>query len=291
MEYSSTTGINIHEYTVSELNKAIQGTLEGKFENIRVRGEISGLNKAASGHVYLSLKDNDSIISAVIWSSKINQFNFIPEDGMEVLVDGNIITWAPASKYQIIINNVELAGEGVLLKLVEDRKRKLQQEGLFDVSFKNKLHYIPNCIGIITSETGAAFRDIIKILRNRFPISILLYPVLVQGKGAAEEIYKYYANSVVLIGNRDKWTTGSGFFINHNGLKIITNWHVVEGTKKVDVWLKPKEKKDMKEVQAMTKLYKEAYDKLWNNISLTLIFQRVTVLFLLYCRTLTPRRF
>ena len=151
MEYSSTIGINIHEYTVSELNKAIQGTLEGKFENIRVRGEISGINKAASGHVYLSLKDNDSIISAVIWSSKINQFNFIPEDGMEVLVDGNIKTWAPASKYQIIINNVELAGEGALLKLVEDRKRKLQQEGLFDVSFKNKLPYIPNCIGIITS--------------------------------------------------------------------------------------------------------------------------------------------
>ena len=104
MEYSITKGINIHEYTVSELNKAIQGTLEGKFENIRVRGEISGLNKAASGHVYLSLKDNDSIISAVIWSSKLNQFNFIPEDGMEVLVDGNIKTWAPASKYQIIIN-------------------------------------------------------------------------------------------------------------------------------------------------------------------------------------------
>ncbi len=200
MEYSSTIGINIHEYTVSELNKAIQGTLEGKFENIRVRGEISGLNKAASGHVYLSLKDNDSIISAVIWSSKINQFNFIPEDGMEVLVDGNIKTWAPASKYQIIINNVELAGEGALLKLVEDRKRKLQQEGLFDVSFKNKLPYIPNCIGIITSETGAAFRDILKILRDRFPISILLYPVLVQGKGAAEEI----SNAIKKINEIDK---------------------------------------------------------------------------------------
>ena len=199
MEYNISKGINIYEYTVSELNKAIQGTLEGKFENIRVRGEISGLNKAGSGHVYLSLKDDDSIISAVIWSSKINRLNFNPEDGMEVLVDGNIKTWAPASKYQIVINNIELAGEGALLKLIEDRKKKFFQEGLFESIHKKKLPYIPKCIGVITSGSGAAFRDILTILRNRFPISILLFPVLVQGKGAAEQI----ANAIRTINQVD----------------------------------------------------------------------------------------
>ena len=188
MEHDITKIINMHEFTVSELNKAIQGTLEGKFENIRVRGEISGLSKASSGHIYFSLKDNESLISAVIWRAISNKITFDPEDGMEVIIDGNIKTWAPASRYQIVVNNIEIAGEGALLKVIEDRKKKLSKEGLFDEYHKKELPYIPKCIGVITSGTGAAFRDIIKILRERFPINILLYPVLVQGKGAPEQI-------------------------------------------------------------------------------------------------------
>ena len=115
MEPNITKIINMHEFTVSELNKAIQGTLEGKFENIRVRGEISGLSKASSGHIYFSLKDNESLISAVIWRAISNKITFDPEDGMEVIIDGNIKTWAPASRYQIVVNNIEIAGEGALL--------------------------------------------------------------------------------------------------------------------------------------------------------------------------------
>ena len=203
MEPNITKIINMHEFTVSELNKAIQGTLEGKFENIRVRGEISGLSKASSGHIYFSLKDNESLISAVIWRAISNKITFDPEDGMEVIIDGNIKTWAPASRYQIVVNNIEIAGEGALLKVIEDRKKKLSKEGLFDEYHKKELPYIPKCIGVITSGTGAAFRDIIKILRERFPINILLYPVLVQGKGAPEQIANAI-NKINKLGDGDK---------------------------------------------------------------------------------------
>ena len=199
MEYDISETPNVYEFTVSELNKAIQGTLEGKFENIRVRGEISDLKKHANGHIFFSLKDNESLILATIWRSTVYKINFEPEDGIEVIVDGNVKTWASASKYQIVINNIEIAGEGALLKLIEDRKKKLSKEGLFDEYHKKKLPYIPRCVAIITSGSGAAFRDIIKILRERFPINILLYPVLVQGKGAPEQI----ANAINKINTLD----------------------------------------------------------------------------------------
>ena len=188
MEYSKSTDTNVHEYTVTELNQAIQGTLEINFESIKVKGEISGLNKAGSGHAYLSLKDQDSIIKVVIWRSTLNKINFQPEDGMEVVVKGDLKTWAPASIYQVVVKSIEIAGEGSLLRLIEERKKKLSEEGLFSSIHKKDLPYIPKCIGIITSETGAAFKDIIKILRDRFPIPVLLFPVLVQGKGAPIQI-------------------------------------------------------------------------------------------------------
>ena len=189
MQHNNTYESNIKEYTVSELSNALKRTLEVNFDIVHLRGEISGLTIAASGHVYMSLKDEkNSLIDGIIWKGQASRINFKLEDGMEVLVIGRISTYAPRSKYNIIINSIELAGEGALLKLIENRRRLLAEEGLFDEKNKKALPFLPSIIGIITSDTGAAFKDIIIRIKQRFPVTIILYPVLVQGSEAPKQI-------------------------------------------------------------------------------------------------------
>ena len=189
MQHNNTYESNIKEYTVSELSNALKRTLEVNFDIVHLRGEISGLTIAASGHVYMSLKDEkNSLIDGIIWKGQASRINFKLEDGMEVLVIGRISTYAPRSKYNIIINTIEMAGEGALLKLIENRRRLLAEEGLFDEKNKKALPFLPSIIGIITSDTGAAFKDIIIRIKQRFPVTIILYPVLVQGSEAPNQI-------------------------------------------------------------------------------------------------------
>ena len=189
MQYNNTYESNIKEYTVSELSNALKKTLEVNFDIVHLRGEISGLTIASSGHVYMSLKDDkNSLIDGIIWKGQAGRISFKLEDGMEVLVVGRVSTYAPRSKYNIIINTIELAGEGALLKLIENRRRLLSEEGLFDEGHKKLLPFLPNTIGIITSNTGAAFKDIIIRIKKRFPVNVILYPVLVQGSEAPQQI-------------------------------------------------------------------------------------------------------
>jgi exodeoxyribonuclease VII large subunit len=175
-------------FSVSEISQAVKRTLEGSFEWVRVRGEISGFKRAASGHLYMSLKDENAVLDGVCWRGKAGRLGLVPEDGMEVIASGRITSYPGRSKYQIVIESMELAGEGALLKLLEARKRALAAEGLFEAARKRPLPYLPETIGVVTSPTGAVIRDILHRLADRFPRHVLVWPVLVQGEGAAEQI-------------------------------------------------------------------------------------------------------
>ncbi len=179
---------NLPEYSVSELSRALKRTVEDAYSYVRVRGEISGFKRAASGHLYMTLKDSDAVIDAVCWRGVAGQLPMQPEDGAEVIASGKLTTYPGRSKYQIVIETMELAGEGALLKMLEDRRRKLAAEGLFDDSAKQPIPYLPETIGIVTSPTGAVIRDILHRLADRFPRPVLLAPVLVQGNNAAAQI-------------------------------------------------------------------------------------------------------
>ncbi len=182
-------GINIPEYKVSQFNSLVKEVIETNFDYIRIRGEISDLKNASSGHIYLTLKDEDSVLNATIWSSKKRFLKIIPEIGMDVVVTGKVSTYAKSiSTYSINIDKLELAGEGALLKLIEDRKKKLEKKGIFDENKKKKIPYLPNKIGVITSPSGSVIYDIINRIKERFPIDIDLWPVSVQGVNAAESI-------------------------------------------------------------------------------------------------------
>jgi exodeoxyribonuclease VII large subunit len=174
--------------TVSELSQAIKRTLEGRFDRVRVKGEISGFKRAASGHLYLMLKDENAALKSVCWKGNAARLGIIPEDGMEVIATGRITTYGDRSEYQLVIERLELAGVGALLKMIEERKKKLAAEGLFDPERKRRLPTLPNVIGIVTSPTGAVIRDILHRLADRFPRHVLLWPVLVQGEGAAAQV-------------------------------------------------------------------------------------------------------
>ena len=174
--------------TVGELSNALKRTIEAAFGRVQVRGEVSGLKRAASGHVYFLLKDADAVLEAVCWRGVAASLSLKPEDGMEVVLSGRISTYAQRSKYQIVVEGIELAGEGALLKLIEERKKLLAAEGLFDEARKKPIPYLPDVIGVVTSPTGAVIRDILHRLNARFPRHVLLWPVLVQGEGAAEAI-------------------------------------------------------------------------------------------------------
>ena len=179
---------NKAEYSVSELSAALKRTVESSYGYVRVRGEISGFKRAASGHMYMTLKDDNAVISGVCWRGVVNRLNAKPEDGLEVIATGKITTYAQQSKYQIVLEQMEIAGEGALLKLLENRRKKLAEEGLFDKEKKQPLPFLPTRIGIVTSPTGAVIRDILHRIDDRFPRDILLWPVLVQGEKAAQQI-------------------------------------------------------------------------------------------------------
>ena len=180
----------LKEYSVSEISFEIKKCVETNFTKIRVKGEIFGGKRADSGHWYLSLKDENALLSAVIWRGTASHLSFKPEDGLEVIATGKITTFAGKSSYQMVIENLEIAGTGALLKLLEERKKKFAEEGLFALEHKKKIPFLPETIGVVTSPTGAVIRDIIHRVTDRFPSHILLWPSLVQGEGAAEQIAK-----------------------------------------------------------------------------------------------------
>lgn len=179
---------NIPEYSVSEISSSIRQTVENAFSYVRVRGEISGYKKAPSGHVYLTLKDDNANLSAICWKGVAQSFSFAPEDGLEVICTGRITTYAGQSKYQLMVELMEPAGVGALMALLEKRKKQFEKEGLFDQKHKKPLPFLPDVIGVITSPTGAVIKDILHRIEERFPRKILLWPVLVQGDKAAKQI-------------------------------------------------------------------------------------------------------
>lgn len=183
-----TSGENIPEFSVAGLSAALQRTVEGAFARVRVRGEASGVKRAASGHLYFTLKDADAVLDACCWRPSVQRLRVLPEDGLEVLVTGRLTIYAGRSKYQIIVDQIEVAGQGALLMQIENRRRALAAEGLFDDSRKRPLPGLPNRIGVITSPTGAVIRDILHRLAERCPRPVLVWPVLVQGEGAAAQI-------------------------------------------------------------------------------------------------------
>ncbi len=178
----------IKEYSVSEISRLLKKTVEGSFSRVRVRAEISGLKRADSGHVYFSLKDENAVLDGVMWRGVASRLKFQPEDGLEVICTGKLTTYPARSRYQMVVDRMEPAGVGALMALLEERKKKLAAEGLFDPARKKTLPQIPKLIGVITSPTGAVIRDILHRLEDRFPRPVIIWPVRVQGEGAAEEI-------------------------------------------------------------------------------------------------------
>lgn len=173
-------------YSVSDASSLLKTVVETAFPRIRVRGELSQITRASSGHIYMTIKDANSAISAIIWRSTPVPFKL--EDGLEVIITGRFTTYPARSNYQIICSEIEMAGAGAILKMLEERKRKLAAEGLFDQARKKPLPRFPQTIGIVSSPTGAAFQDIQNRLRERFPVHVILYPATVQGATAATEI-------------------------------------------------------------------------------------------------------
>src|SRR5258708_4245351 len=183
------TRLNIPEWTVSELSAALKRTVEDAFGYVRVRGEISGFRGPhSSGHCYFALKDEGAKIDAVVWRSALARMRIKPEEGLEVLVTGRLTTYPGKSTYQIVIETLEPAGIGALMALVEERKKKLAAEGLFDAARKQLLPFLPEVIGVVTSPTGAVIRDILHRLADRFPRRVVVWPVRVQGEGSAEQV-------------------------------------------------------------------------------------------------------
>ncbi len=181
--------INIPEWTVTELSAALKRTVEDTYGHVRVRGEISGYRGPhSSGHAYFALKDETARIDAVVWSRTFGRMRIKPEEGLEVVATGRLTTYPGRSTYQIVIETLEPAGLGALMALLEQRKQKFAAEGLFDEARKQLLPYLPTVIGVVTSPTGAVIRDILHRLSDRFPRHVLVWPVRVQGDGAAEEV-------------------------------------------------------------------------------------------------------
>lgn len=178
----------IPEFSVSELAGSIKRTLEGNFGRVRVRGELSRVKIHSSGHLYSDLKDESAAINVVCWRGSLARISLRPEEGMEVICTGKISSYPARSNYQMIIDHMELAGEGALLKLLEERKKKLAAEGLFAPERKKQLPFLPKKIGVVTSPTGAVFRDILHRVNDRFPRHVILWPVAVQGNAAANQV-------------------------------------------------------------------------------------------------------
>lgn len=180
--------INLPEVTVSELSTSLKRTIEDAYGYVRVRGELGGVKYHSSGHIYLDLKDDRASLAGVVWKTTASRLRLKLEAGLEVSVTGRITTFPGQSKYQIVIDTIEPAGLGALMALLEERKKQLAAEGLFDEARKQLLPYLPRVIGVITSPTGAVIRDILHRLADRFPREVVVWPVRVQGTGAAEQV-------------------------------------------------------------------------------------------------------
>jgi len=185
---------NIPEYSVTELSTALKSTIEEQFGYVRIKGELSGINNHSSGHIYLTLKDENAVINGIIWRSSVAKVKIRPEEGLEVICSGKISTgynpgrFAGRSNYQITIDSMKPAGVGALMAVLEERKKKLNEEGLFDERHKKSIPLYPKVIGVITSPTGAVLQDIKHRISERFPCNVLLWPVPVQGNDAADLI-------------------------------------------------------------------------------------------------------
>ncbi len=184
----ATPGDNAEPLSISELSARLKRTVEDRFGFVRLRGELSGVKRAASGHLYCCLKDDKAVIDGVMWKGGAQRLAFRPEDGVEVIATGKLTTYPGRSKYQIVVESMEIAGEGALLALLEKLRARLAAEGLFSVERKKPLPFLPRTIGVVTSPTGAVIRDILHRLADRFPSRVLVWPVLVQGQGAAEQV-------------------------------------------------------------------------------------------------------
>ncbi|RIX32332.1 exodeoxyribonuclease VII large subunit [Sphingomonas edaphi] len=182
------SGDNAPALSVSELSGALKRTVESAFGHVRVRGEISGWKRHASGHCYFTLKDENACIDAVLWKGQAAALAFRPEDGAEVIATGKLTTYPGRSKYQVVVTRLELAGEGALMALLDKRRRALAAEGLFSEERKRRLPYLPRVIGVVTSPTGAVIRDILHRLEDRCPTHVIVWPVPVQGEGAAAKV-------------------------------------------------------------------------------------------------------
>jgi exodeoxyribonuclease VII large subunit len=181
-------GQNAPEFTVSEISGAVKRVIEGEFGRVRVRGEIGRVSRHASGHVYFDLKDERACLGSVAFKSTARALRVQPQEGMEVIATGRLTTFAPASKYQLIVDEIAPAGVGALMAMLEARKKALEAEGLFAAERKRRLPYLPEVIGVVTSPSGAVIRDILHRLRERFPRPVLLWPVTVQGERCAAEV-------------------------------------------------------------------------------------------------------
>lgn len=187
---SATPKGNAHEFTVSEISGAVRRVIEGEFARVRVRGEVGRVVLARTGHLYFDLKDANAVIAAVSWKGQVARMSVRPEEGMEVIATGRLTTFAPQSKYQLQVDNVEPAGAGALMAMLAARKEKLGAEGLFDPARKRPIPYLPQVIGVITSPQGAVIRDILHRLADRFPRRVIVWPVAVQGERCAPDVVK-----------------------------------------------------------------------------------------------------
>jgi len=179
---------NTPEFSVSDISGAVKRTIEGTFSRVRVRGEIGRLSRPRSGHVYLDLKDDRSVLASVIWKGVAGRLTHPPEEGMEVVATGRLTTFPGQSKYQLVIEDLVPAGAGALMAMLERRRAALAEEGLFDEARKKPLPFLPEVIGVVTSPSGAVIRDILHRLRDRFPRRVLIWPVAVQGAACAPEV-------------------------------------------------------------------------------------------------------
>nr|WP_319530949.1 exodeoxyribonuclease VII large subunit [uncultured Cohaesibacter sp.] len=179
---------NATEFTVSEISYAVKASIEDQFGYVRVRGELGRVSRPASGHIYLDLKDEKSVLSGIIWRGQASRLAIKPEQGLEVIATGKLTTFPGQSKYQMVIDHMEPAGAGALMALLEERKKKLAAEGLFAAERKKPLPHLPKVIGVVTSPTGAVIRDILHRVQDRFPVHVLVWPVRVQGESCAEEV-------------------------------------------------------------------------------------------------------
>lgn len=186
MSDSSTS--NLPELSVSELSMALKRTIETAYDHVRVRGELGRVTIARSGHMYADLKDDKAVLNTIMWKGQVGRLPFRPEEGLEVIATGRLSTYPGRSNYQLIADSLRPAGVGALMALLEERKKKLAAEGLFDPQHKKALPFLPQTVGVVTSPTGAVIRDILHRIRDRFPVRVILWPALVQGDTAAPQI-------------------------------------------------------------------------------------------------------